>query len=396
MKHLLSTITLLFISSGVIAADLQITKEKMESDGKQRAYYLYVPEAVKSSKSVPLVVLLHGSGRNGLSLVEKWKDLASKENFIIVGPDSSGAGWRAPEDGPEFIHDLTEMLIKKFNADPKQVYLFGHSAGAVFALDLAMWESEYFAAVAVHAGSWRSKEEFTYIDLAKRKTPLKIIVGDRDSFFSMDSVRKTEKALNAKQFPIEVMVMSGHDHWYYDLASEINNNAWEFLKKNTLPGEPRHVAYNSNITAGDASAALNQVNAFRLEAEKLNVQVYAKEEELSKKDPTEKAAISEIGGQQIRHLRDGAEKLREAANAAEQASKLKITSKQQQYFSLIATACLKRAEAFDLIRARTELLLTGADPNSINTKRDEFAQKANVLNDEALELEKKAQQLLGG
>src|SRR5262247_1010706 len=167
------------------AAD-RITKETLESQGKKRTYYLMVPDSAKSSASVPLIVLLHGSGRNGLSLMEKWKELASREGTIIAGPDSRDSqGWQIPGDGPGFIHDLVESLKAKYPINPRRVYLFGHSAGAVFALNLSMMESEYFAAAAVHAGSGRTETELSARDYAKRKTPLAIIVGDRDKFFPL-------------------------------------------------------------------------------------------------------------------------------------------------------------------------------------------------------------------
>src|SRR5215813_3086571 len=109
------------------AAD-RITKEALELQGKKRTYYLMVPDSAKSSTPVPLIVLLHGSGRNGLSLMEKWKELASKEGVIIAGPDASDPqGWRVPEDGPAFIHELVEALKTKYPINPRRVYLFGHS-----------------------------------------------------------------------------------------------------------------------------------------------------------------------------------------------------------------------------------------------------------------------------
>jgi hypothetical protein len=55
-----------------------------------------------------------------------------------------------------------------------------------------LMESEYFAATAVHAGSWRTERELSAIDYAKRKAPLAIIVGDRDAFFPLPSVKTTE------------------------------------------------------------------------------------------------------------------------------------------------------------------------------------------------------------
>src|SRR6266498_4760413 len=216
------------------AAD-RITKEALESQGKKRTYYLMVPDSAKSPASVPLIVLLHGSGRNGLSLMDKWKEIASREGIIIAGPDSRDSqGWQIPGDGPGFIHDLVEALRAKYPVNPRRIYLFGHSAGAVFALNLSMFESEYFAAVAVHAGSFREDKEFQVIHYAKRKAPLAIFVGDRDAFFPLSTVKATNDALRSRGFPIEVTIIKGHDHWYYDIAPEINRNAWEFLKKHEL------------------------------------------------------------------------------------------------------------------------------------------------------------------
>src|SRR5437868_15320386 len=163
-------LALLLFSVHASAAE-KISKETLDSHGRKRTYYIFVPGSAAATP-VPLVVLLHGSGRNGLSLAEKWKDLASAEGFIIVGPDAINTqGWHTPEDGPDFLRDLVEALRAKYPINPRRVYLFGHSAGAVFALDIAMLESEYFAATAVHAGAWRSKEEFTILAYPKRKIP---------------------------------------------------------------------------------------------------------------------------------------------------------------------------------------------------------------------------------
>ncbi len=221
----------------------EITKELITSHGKTRAYYLYVPSNVKSSSPVPLILTLHGSGRNGLSLVEKWKDLARKELLIIAGPDSQDTrGWGSPPDGPDYLHDLVEELKGKYPVNPRRVYLFGHSAGASFALEMSLLESQYFAATAIHAGALLPADN-GMIDLAKRKIPIFIQVGDSDQFFPLKLVRATRDALNAKGFSVALTEMPGHDHWYYDLAPSINKSAWEFLQKHELEADPRYDKY---------------------------------------------------------------------------------------------------------------------------------------------------------
>lgn len=221
----------------------KITKESISSKGKTRTYYLFVPDKIDAAASVPLIVLLHGSGRNGLSLVEKWKDLAKKEGVIIVGPDSlDSQGWKIPEDGPDFIHELVEALKAKYPINARRVYLFGHSAGAGQALYLSLLESEYFAATAVHAGALQA-DDGPYIERAKRKIPISIFVGTNDQFFPLPVVRATRDALNARGFKSELTEIKGRTHWYYDTADEINRSAWEFLKAYALENEPKYEKY---------------------------------------------------------------------------------------------------------------------------------------------------------
>lgn len=224
----------------------RIVKETIRSHGKHRTYYLYVPDGVSTATQAPLLVLLHGSRRNGLSLVEKWKDLAKKEGVIIVGPDSlESRGWRIPDDGPDFIHELVEFLKAKYPVNQRRVYLFGHSAGAGQALILALLESEYFAATAVHAGALRAGGN-SYIERAQRKMPIAIFVGTNDQLFPLPLVRATRDALNARGFNSELNEIKGHTHWYYDRAPEINRSAWEFLRNHQLVKEPKYEQYLFN------------------------------------------------------------------------------------------------------------------------------------------------------
>lgn len=248
MKLLLSLTLLLasVLSASSVAKD-DITKELIKSKGKERAYYLYVPSTLAADTKAPLIITLHGSGRNGITLVEKWKDYAKKEGIILAGPDASNSqGWSAPQDGPDFLRDLVEELKTKYPINPRRVYLFGHSAGACFAIHMSLMESQYFAAAAIHAGALRSENEFSLLDLPKRKIPISIQVGDSDAFFPLKEVRATRDALQEAGFPVDLIEIKNHDHWYYDGASKFNQTAWEFLKKHELAEEPLYQTYSWN------------------------------------------------------------------------------------------------------------------------------------------------------
>ena len=123
------------------------------------------------------------------------------------------------------------------------MYLFGHSAGAVFALQMAALESEYFAAAVAYAGSLQAKY-FNLFDYANRKIPYLFIIGTKDAFFPLADVQATRDALKSRSFPVEYVEMSGQTHNYVRSAKEINGKAWEFLLKNPLPADPRYTAYS--------------------------------------------------------------------------------------------------------------------------------------------------------
>lgn len=240
---LLTFILLLAAFSSAHAKD-DITKELITSNGKTRAYYLYVPSTAKAS--APLIVMLHGSNRTGVTLVEKWKDYAKKEGIILAGPDATDLrGWASPQDGPDYLHELVEELKTKYPVNPRRVYLFGHSAGASFALHMSLMESQYFAATAIHAGALNA-EGMDLIELAKRKIPISIQVGDSDEFFPLKIVRATRDALKTAEIPVELVEIKGHDHWYYDQAAKFNQTAWEFLKKYELQSDPQFQKYKWN------------------------------------------------------------------------------------------------------------------------------------------------------
>ena len=372
----------------------KVVRESILSNKKKRSYYLFVPATVKSP--APLIVLLHGSGRNGLSLVDRWRDLATKEGFIIVGPDAdSGGGWSEPRDGPDFLHDLVEALKSRYTIDPRRVYLFGHSAGAVFALIMSTVESEYFAATAVHAGAFRTPEEYQTIGKATRKIPLAIWVGTVDPFFHLSDVRATRDAFRSAGFTIEVTEMPGHDHWYYDLAPGINQSAWEFLKTHVLAADPRYSEYAAPGAAGDANKVIREINTQNTRVRELVDQYNEKERELSRKDfAADRPAVTKIAQTQIALLEEGARLFRSAAEKADAATQFKLPSKQKEYFGLIARYNLKWADVIDAMRERAEALLSTESLNVIEVRRNEAQARADKLHQEADELQKAIDKLM--
>src|SRR4051812_29454492 len=176
MLRLVLWLILLAVSAFAASAQ-KVSKATVKTSAGERSYYLFVPDNIDKSKPMPLVVVLHGSGRNGQSLVDPWKDIAAKDGVIVVGPNSlNPSEWQIPTDGPDLIYEIVEDLKTKYPIDPRRVYLFGHSGGAIQALHLSLYESEYFAATVAHAGVIDPRM-MPFIEKAIRKIPISIFVG---------------------------------------------------------------------------------------------------------------------------------------------------------------------------------------------------------------------------
>ena len=254
MRHLIALAFVLGLCPLAARAEPgKITKETFESGGKKRAYYLYVPKSVaEAKKPAPLLVTLHGSGRDGRILVEHWKDVADREGLILAGPDSMTAGttgggmtWLMGRDGPDFLRDVVEDVKSKNSINARRVYLFVHSAVGVFAIYMAVTESEYFAAVFVHAGAV-AEEGRKVFDYVKRKIPVGIVVGTADPFFPLEAVRATRDALKARGLDAPLTEIKGHTHDYYGISKDVNKLAWDFLKDKELAGEQKFTEYRYN------------------------------------------------------------------------------------------------------------------------------------------------------
>ncbi|HYH47858.1 MAG TPA: PHB depolymerase family esterase, partial [Thermoanaerobaculia bacterium] len=227
-----------------LAASAKITIETLEHKGGARTYALYVPADLPAGP-VPLLLTFHGSGRDGKSLVQPWTRLADQHKFVIAGLESKDPqAWQIPVDGPALQQALVEALRARLPIDPRRVYLFGHSGGASFALQLGLIESEYFTAVAVHAGSFRNPADFNLLTYVKRLIPFKVLVGDQDPFFTVASVTNTVEQFRKRGLPVDFEVVKRHDHDYYFRAKKFNEAIWTFLSAHRLESDPKYKEYN--------------------------------------------------------------------------------------------------------------------------------------------------------
>lgn len=243
-RALLAFVALALLAAPRASTGASIESRTVVSRGRKRTYALYVPKGVVKDKVAPLLVSLHGSTSNGETAVTRWTDIADAHGMIVVGPDATtNKMWVSPQDGPLFLKDCIDDVAKTQAIDGRRLYIFGHSAGANFALQMAVLESEFFAAGAIHAGAI-SSDYYSIFDAATRKIPLAIYIGDKDQFYPIDVVRGVKDALQKRGFDLLYKEMPGHDHNYGAVAADINKEIWDFFAAHPLPADPQFMRYN--------------------------------------------------------------------------------------------------------------------------------------------------------
>jgi predicted esterase len=195
--------------------------------------YRYLLFAAAKNEVSPAVLLLHGAGDHADSFIETWMSFAREKHIVLIAPDLPREA-KFEQAAPNVFRCIVEDAKQQAAIDPRRVYVFGHSMGGYLAYDAAMFDSEYFAAVAVHA--MHVDNDYIWIlDRAKRKTPIAIYIGDRDQFVPVSRALQTRDLLVKAGFPVHYVELKGHDHNYYALADSINADAWKFLSEQRLP-----------------------------------------------------------------------------------------------------------------------------------------------------------------
>jgi polyhydroxybutyrate depolymerase len=170
------------------------TLYSIKCSGIKRTYLLHIPSGLDTSKSIPLLIALHGGHGTGKRMIELtsggFNTLADQENFIVVYPNGIGRNWNDGRlnmpasykaqnsniDDVGFISALIDEIVKTKNADPKRVYVTGMSNGALMTQRLAIELSNKIAAAAPVCGNIPSDLKST----PKQEVAIMIINGTSD------------------------------------------------------------------------------------------------------------------------------------------------------------------------------------------------------------------------
>ncbi|MFX0542078.1 hypothetical protein ACEWPM_010150 [Roseovarius sp. S4756] len=189
----------------------------------RRVWYEVAPK--RTGPSTPLVILLHGAGRDGLSLIEMWKDVAALEGLALLALDSIGSSWRLEDADPAFLVSLVDKMVTDHGIDPARIYLFGHSSGAFYAQYLLNRVDGPWSAAVLHAG-YASRNALQRPETPK---PYRLYLGAEDHIFSVETARALGRDLAEVGHDNELIVIPRHTHWLYQVGPQIAADAWSWL-----------------------------------------------------------------------------------------------------------------------------------------------------------------------
>jgi phospholipase/carboxylesterase len=163
-------------------ADNPILKTKVAADAPVRrvpAGYFdfkngvvgYLPPSA-AGKRAPLLVLLHGAGREGVDMVERFKAEADRRGVILLAPKAGGITWdtilyfnpdygsfapiaKLPPTNPPVafgadikrVDKALSLLLEHVAVDPERIGLLGFSDGATYALAIGPRNHQLFSTV---------------------------------------------------------------------------------------------------------------------------------------------------------------------------------------------------------------------------------------------------------
>ncbi|MEE9258153.1 MAG: PHB depolymerase family esterase [Nitrospinaceae bacterium] len=171
---------------------------QLEHNNKKYPYALYIPDSNEPGKVYPLIVVLHGLGGSGDSIIQTWVKRLSGEFAVLCPSYPMGAWWS--KTGEEIVLKLIREVRAAYAVDYNRVFLAGLSNGAIGAYITGMFYPDYFAGILTIAGSITERYMHFLVNLVN--TPIYIIQGVHDPIFPIDTTRRVHQILSDLKSPI--------------------------------------------------------------------------------------------------------------------------------------------------------------------------------------------------
>ena len=233
--------------SGVIRANTGPVPDA----GNGVEYVLRLPPEYHPGRAYPVVIALTTPGLTAEDLVARLSEQAEKGGYIVAAPVWTNAFGALGYDYTGKNHHLVTAtlrdVLRRFQADPDKVFLFGIKAGADFAVDLGMAHPDLFAGVGGFCPAPPAGLAVEYWANAQR-LPMYLVAGEAAGTFP--ALRRLYDKWMRKGFPALLTVYKGrHDDWYaaelprlFDwMSRKTRVRGAASLRLGTMPVEPWQV-----------------------------------------------------------------------------------------------------------------------------------------------------------
>lgn len=202
--------------------------------GNINQYLAYVPYGYNkaTTKQWPVIIFLHGMGEIGTNInlvkangLPRHLDTARTFPFLVISPQCNGGGWW----NTGVLEQLLIQVTKKYNCDPKRIYLTGLSMGGMEAWNWAIQDPHSFAAISpVSATGDPSKVSVL------KYTPTWVFHGDKDPTVPYSGDVAMVNALKAAGGNVQLYTVAGGQHNIWEQVYN-NKNLYSWMLKYRLP-----------------------------------------------------------------------------------------------------------------------------------------------------------------
>lgn len=189
--------------------------------GQKRQVHLFVPSGADGPRRS--LLLLHGAQRTGQSMLDMWRAAADRSGMVLIAPDALGEGWSPETDPPQLLIEALNAAAGRVALAPDGVAMFGHSSGGMLAQLYGNRLAGPWRAVATHGAALPAA---SLQNPAAAPVPMRLYIGAGDHLFPP---RQTAEALAAAGHPAEMIVITGHTHWYYTMGPWIADDCLDWM-----------------------------------------------------------------------------------------------------------------------------------------------------------------------
>jgi len=184
-------------------------------DDTLQPYRLFIPSTYDGSKPYPLILALHGVGRDESFYFDSVQDgqmktFAEKRGYIVACPRGRDPLSMYVGDGERDVLDVLASVRGFFKVDPARIYLAGHDMGGAAVWSIAIDRPGVFAAVAASAPA---AFFLAPADMASLKAlPEMVVQGDQDTQVPVKQTRLFTESARRAGAQVKYLEISGAGH----------------------------------------------------------------------------------------------------------------------------------------------------------------------------------------